>query len=87
MRLRDVDVDGRVRVDCVQLDLLVGGRLGFLLLGELGAAGADAGVGGVDVVVEDFLGLVAGGGDSGFNIELKIVRRRRRRRRMGGGLE
>ncbi|KAL8739414.1 MAG: hypothetical protein Q9190_007781, partial [Brigantiaea leucoxantha] len=45
VRLRDVDVDGGVRVDGMELDLLVGGGgggLGFFLFGEFGAAGADA---------------------------------------------
>lgn len=83
MGLRDVDVDGGVGVNGVQLDLLGGGGLGFLLLGELGAARPDAGVGGVDVVVEDFLGLMAGSGDSGFCIRSKTVRRRRKREEDG----
>ena len=34
------------------------------LFGEFGGAGLDAGVGGVDVVEEDFLGVVIGGCDT-----------------------
>lgn len=52
----------------VELDLLdVGGGGGagaFGVGGEFGGAGADAGVGGGDVVEEDFLGVVVGGCDA-----------------------
>jgi len=55
-------------VDGVELDLLDcvggGGGVGGALAGDFGGAGADAGVGAGDVVEEDFLGLVVGGGDS-----------------------
>ena len=42
------------------LFLFVGGAL----FGEVGGAGLDAGVGGIDVVEEDFLGVVVGGCDT-----------------------
>lgn len=55
-------------VDGVELDLLDGigggGGVGGALAGDFGGAGADPGVGAGDVVEEDFLGLVVGGGDS-----------------------
>lgn len=53
-------------LDGVELDLFdflvlfVGGAL----FGEFGGASLDAGVGGVDVVEEDFLGVVVGGCDT-----------------------
>ena len=54
--------------DGVKLDLLDAAFVGFgvrgVLFQEFGCARLDAGVGGVDVVEEDFLGLVAGGRDS-----------------------
>ena len=55
-------MDFRAWLDGMELDLLdflvlfVGGAL----FGEFGGAGLDAGVGGVDVVEEDFLGVVVG---------------------------
>lgn len=63
--LGNYDVDGGAGFDGVQLDLLdvlFGGfGVGGALFGEFGGARADAGVGAVDVVVEDFLGVVVGG--------------------------
>lgn len=62
-------MDLRARFHGVQLDLLDFGLgafgVGGALLGQFGGAGADAGVGVVDVVEEDFLGVVAGCGDPG----------------------
>ena len=55
-------MDFRAWLDGMELDLFdflvlfVGGAL----FGEFGGAGLDAGVGGVDVVEEDFLGVVVG---------------------------
>jgi len=60
-------VDLGAGVDGVELDLLDGiggGGVGGALAGDFGGAGADPGVGAGDVVEEDFLGLVARGGDS-----------------------
>lgn len=50
----------------MQLDLLDAGvgRFGGAFVLEFGDAGADAGVGGVDVVEEDLARLVRGGADS-----------------------
>ena len=62
-------MDFRARFDGMELDLFdflflfVSGAL----FGEFGGAGLDAGVGGVDVVEEDFLGVVIGGCDSIVN--------------------
>ena len=63
----DVDCDGGVGVDGVELDLLdVGGgfRVGGAFVLNFGATGGDAGVGRIDVVEEDFLCVVAGCGDA-----------------------
>lgn len=69
MGLGDVDVDFRAGFDGVQLDLLDFGLgafgIGGALLGEFGGAGPDTGVGVVDVVEEDLLGVVAGCRDPG----------------------
>ena len=54
------------RLDGMELDLFdflllfVGGAL----FGEFGGAGLNAGVGGIDVVEENFLGVVVGGCDT-----------------------
>ena len=62
-------MDLRARFHGVQLDLLDFGLgafgVGGALFGQFGGAGTDAGVGVVDVVEEDFLGVVAGCGDPG----------------------
>lgn len=58
--------------DSVQLDLLDVLGLGGTLAGKFGGAGADAGVGGVDVVVEDFLGVVVGCGYSRIWCQLTV---------------
>ena len=61
-------MDLRARFHGVQLDLLDFGlgafRVGGALFGQLGGAGTDAGVGVVDVIDEDLLGVVAGCGDT-----------------------
>lgn len=73
MREGDVDVDLRGGIDGVQLDLLDAGGVvwggggvgvGGAFAGDFGGAGPDARVRAGDVVEEDFLGLVPGGGDS-----------------------
>lgn len=58
--------------DSVQLDLLDVLGLGGAFAGQFGGAGADAGVGGIDVVVEDLLGVVAGSGYSRIWCQLTI---------------
>lgn len=63
----DVDGDSGVGVDGVKLDLLdvLGGRwVGSAVFADFDTAGQDAAVGRVDVVEEDFLSLVAFGGDA-----------------------
>ena len=47
------------------LDVLSGFRVGSTVFLNLSAACQDAGIGGVDVVEEDFLGLVTWGCDAG----------------------
>ena len=69
-RLRDIDVDGAAGLDGVELDLLdpasvitvgVGGALGF----DFGGACFNPIEGAVDVIDEDFLGLVVRCSDAG----------------------
>ena len=66
----------------MELDLLDFGfgafGVGGALLGQFGGAGADAGVGAFDVVDEDLLGVVAGGGDSECMMLVTVVDRWRR---------